>query len=84
MPRIFGLSFLLQLLAATVLALFIGADATPGFAVAASASVGLCWVAPALGVVYLFEQRSVAHWAINAGYHTVAFTVMGVILGFWP
>lgn len=84
MPMIFGLSFLLQLLAAFVLAMFIGADSTVGFAVGASASVGACWVAPALGVIYLFEQRGFAHWAINAGYHTVAFTVMGVILGLWP
>jgi hypothetical protein len=83
MGMIFGLSFVLQLVAAVVLAMFIGAEASIGFAVAASSSVGLFWVAPAFGVVYLFEQRSFVHWALNAGYHVVAFTVMGLILGAW-
>lgn len=83
MGMVFGVSMLLQLVAASVLALFIGADGTAGFAIGASASVGLFWVAPALGVIYLFEQRPFAHWAINAGYQIVAFTVMGIILGLW-
>lgn len=81
--RVLGLSFVLQVIAAAVLALFIGADATPAFAVFAAASVGLFWVAPALGIVGLFEQRPFTHWAVNAGYNVVAFTTMGVILGLW-
>lgn len=84
MGRVMGLSFVLQLIAAGVLLMFIGPDAGPGFAIAAAAAVGACWVAPALGVVYLFEQRSFAHWTVNAGYQVVAFTLMGVVLGFWP
>jgi hypothetical protein len=84
MGRIMGLSFILQLVAAAVLLMFIGPDASPGFAIAAAAAVGACWVAPALGVVYLFEQRSFAHWGVNAGYQVVVFTLMGVVLGFWP
>lgn len=83
MGLIFGLSFVLQLIAAAVLAMFIGPEATFSFAVAAAAAVGLFWVAPALGVVYLFEQRPLAHWLVNAGYHVVSFLVMGVILGAW-
>lgn len=84
MAKVMGLSFTLQLVAAAVLLMFIGPEAEPGFAVAAAAAVGAFWVAPALGVVYLFEQRPLAHWAVNAGYNVVAFTVMGVVLGFWP
>ena len=80
---IFGVSFVLQLIAAAVLAAFIGPEATLGFAVAAAAAVGLFWVGPAFGVVYLFEQRPLAHWLVNAGYHVVSFVVMGVILGAW-
>lgn len=83
MGKIFGLSLVLQFVAAMVLAMFVGAEASLGFAVGASASVGLCWVAPALGVIYLFEQRPFSHWAVNAGYQILAFTVMGVILGVW-
>lgn len=77
----FGVSFVLQLIAAIVLAMLIGPEATLHFAVLAGLSVGLCWVATGLGVIYLFEQRPLAHWAVNAGYMTVAFTMMGAIIG---
>jgi hypothetical protein len=80
---IFAVSFVLQLIAALVLAMFIGAEATLSFALFAAGSVGIFWVAPAFGVVYLFEQRPLAHWAVNAGYHVVAFLVMGAIIGAW-
>ena len=81
--RIFGVSFLLQLVAALVLAMFIGPDSTVAFGLFAGASVGLAWVATGLGVVYLFEQRPLAHWAVNAGYHVVSYSIMGLILGAW-
>lgn len=83
MGRIFGLSFVLQLVAAVVLAMFIGPEADVGFGAMAGGAVGLFWVSTALGVVYLFEQRPFAHWAVNAGYQVVAFLVMGTILGAW-
>ena len=81
--KIFGVSFVLQLIAAIVLAMFIGPEATPAFATMAGMSVGLFWVGMGFGVVYLFEHRPFAHWAVNAGYQTVAFTMMGAILGLW-
>ena len=30
---------------------------------------------------YLFERRSFKLWTINAGYHTVQFTLIGAIIG---
>ena len=85
MAKIFGISFLLQLVAAAVLAAFLGpADVMPFWpAVAAAVSVGVAWVATAFGVVYLFERRSFAHFAVNAGYHIVSFTLMGLIIAAW-
>lgn len=83
MAMIFGVSFLLQLVAAAVLAMFIGAEADLVFGLSAGGAVGLCWVATAFGVVYLFEQRPLGHWAVNSGYHVVSFLLMGAILGAW-
>ncbi len=34
-----------------------------------------------LGNNYLFEGKSLKLWLINAGYSTVAFTIMGLIIG---
>jgi hypothetical protein len=80
---IFGVSFLLQLVAAAVLAMFIGPGASLTFALAAAAAVGVFWIATAFGVVYLFERRPMAHWAVNAGYQVTAYLLMGLILGLW-
>lgn len=81
--RVFGPSFLLALLMAFNLAAFIGPSATFGFALAAAFAAGFGWVALGMGVTYLFEGRSLRLWLIDAGYHTVAFTLMGAILGAW-
>ena len=83
MARVFGLSFLLQLVAAVVLAMFIGDESNAAFGLFAGASAGIAWVATGLGVIYLFEQRPLGHWAVNAGYHVVSYSIMGLILGAW-
>ncbi len=80
---IFGVAFVLQLVAAAVLAMFIGPDAGLAFGLAAGGAVGLFWIAGAFGVVYLFERRPLAHWAVNSGYQVLAYLVMGAILGAW-
>lgn len=81
--RIYGLVFLLSLLAAAVFALFIGTTPSFGFAVGAGFSAGLCWVAASFGINYLFEQRPLRLLLINGGYHTAQFTLYGAILGLW-
>ena len=83
-PRIFASAFVLQVLAALVLAPFLGPDATLVVGLAAGGAVGLFWVATAIGVIYLFEGRSLLHWFIDAGYHVLGFVLMGGILGAWP
>lgn len=84
-PRvIFGVAFVLCLVMAANLAAFLGgAEVTPGFAIAASLAAGLGWAAAGLGVVALFERRSVAYILINGGYLTVSFVAMGLIIALW-
>ncbi len=83
MPKIFGLAFVLEFVAALVLAMFLGPEAGLHYGLLLGLHVGLFWVGGGLGVVYLFEQRPFKHWLVNAGYMTVAFAVMGAILGAW-
>lgn len=83
MGRIMGVSFVLELIMATLLAAFIGAKASLGAGLLAGAAAGFGWVAAGFGVTYLFEQKSLRLFLINAGYHGVAFTIMGGILGLW-
>ena len=81
MAMIFGLTFLLSLIAAAVFAMFLGRNFGLVPAIAAGASAGLCWVAASYGITYLFEHRPVKLWLINGGYHTLQFTLFGAILG---
>ena len=80
MAMIFGGAFLLNLVAAFVLAMFIGPMGVK-FAALAGLAVGLCWVAVSLGVNYLFERRPIGLWLINGGYFTLQYTAMGAIIG---
>ncbi len=81
--RIFGLSFLLALTAAWVFAMFLGPAPKLAYALGAGFAAGLCWVAAAFAVNDLFERRSFKLWAINAGYHTLVFTLYGLVFGLW-
>ncbi len=81
MALIYGLAFLLSLIAAYVFGMFLGPDMPLAACVGAGAAAGICWVAASFGISYLFERRSVAHWLINGGYHAIQFTLFGLILG---
>lgn len=80
---IFGASFLLALIAAVFLGMFIGPQADTAFGATAGFMAALGWVATFVGIHYLFERKPFALFAVNAGYSIVALTVMGLILGAW-
>lgn len=81
--KVFGFAALATLVMAFNLAAFIGNKSSIGFGLFAGAATGLGWVAMSLGVIYLFEQRSLKLWLINSGYQVVAYTVMGGVLAAW-
>ena len=80
---VFGGSALLSLMAAFVFALFLGPNPSLALALGAGASAGLCWVTASLGINYLFERKKLALFLINGGYHTLQFTLYGLVLGLW-
>ena len=83
MVRIFSLAFILSLLASFFLAMFIGADAGAGFGTLAGSMAGVGWVFTFMGIIYLFESRTLAHFLINSVYSIVSLTLMGLIIGLW-
>jgi len=82
MPMVFGLSFLLSLIMALNLAMFIGKENTL-FGTMAGFMAGFGWIFLSIAIISLFEKRSLKYVLIKGGYMTVAFTVMGTILGAW-
>ncbi len=83
MARVFGLAFIASLVIAFNLAMFLGSSSTLETGAFYGFLAGFGWVAMCFGINDLFEQRSFKLFAINAGYHTVGFTIMGAILGVW-
>jgi hypothetical protein len=82
MPLMFGLCFLLSLIMALNLAMFIG-QGDVAFGMTAGFLAGFGWVGLAIAIIALFEKRTLAYVLINGGYMVVSFTVMGAILGAW-
>jgi len=83
MPKIFGAALVLSLIAAFVFALFLGPRPSMPLGLGAGFSAGLCWVASSIGINYLFARRSLKLFLIDGGYHTVQFTLIGVVLALW-
>ena len=81
--KVYGTSFILSLISAIVFAIFLGPQPDLGFAVGAGFSAGAFWVAASFGINYLFEQKPLVLFGVNGGYHTVQFTLYGLILGWW-
>jgi hypothetical protein len=84
MGLIFGLTLVLSLIAAFVFALFLGPRPSMPLGLGAGFSAGLCWVTASLGINYLFERKSLKLFLINGGYHTLQFTVIGLVLALMP
>ena len=83
MTMTLGPAFVLQFVAATALAVFLGNESTWLIGLHAGSLIGLVWIATAYGITYLFEKRTLRLFLINAGYYVVMFSIMGTILGAW-
>lgn len=83
-PKVFAVAFVLSLVMAVNLAMFLNDPKTTlAWGATAGFLAGFGWVAMGIGIVALFERRSVKYVLINGGYLTVALTAMGAILGAW-
>jgi len=81
--KIFGGSFLLALISAYTLAGFVSGYQNWQWGLVGGLLVGFGWLAPSFGIVYLFERKCFAHFAINTGYLIISYLVMGLIIGVW-
>jgi hypothetical protein len=84
MPLTFGGAYVLNLIGAIGIAVIIGDHGGIANGAHAGLFTAFFFVATALGVVYLFEQRPLKLWLINAGYQLVNFAAMGAVIGAWP
>lgn len=78
---VFAGAFVLALVIALNLALFLGEHATIAWGAGAGALAGIGWAATSLATVFLFERRSLMLIVIDGSYLAVSYTVMGAIIG---
>jgi len=82
--KIFAISFILSLVMAFNLAMFLDDPKTTlAWGAAAGFLAGFGWVAMGIGIVSLFECRPSTYTIVNGGYLTIALVLMGAILGGW-
>lgn len=82
--RMFGWSFVFSLIMAFNLAMFLADPKTNvTWGMIAGALAGFGWVALAIAIIGVFENKSWRYVLINGGYMTLAFVLMGAIIGAW-
>lgn len=81
--RIFGFTFLWSVVMAANLAFFVSGVGSLGEVLFYAFAAGFGWVSMGLFVIGLFELKTTRYMLINAGYQTISFLLMGLILGLW-
>ncbi|MGH6786378.1 MAG: DUF1761 domain-containing protein [Novosphingobium sp.] len=81
---VFGGAFVLQLVAAVMLAHMYAASQVTSLRthLMMASGIAIAFIATAIGVNYLFAGKSVKLWAIDAGYYLVTYTLMGAIFAY--
>ena len=81
MPKRAFISYLLTLVMSLNLAAFIGSESTPSFGLFAGFAAGAGWVAMSFDTTYLFEQKPITLFFINAGYNILLLSIMSLLIG---
>ena len=85
-PALFLVTFLFEAVAVFTMAVLVGNVGATGIgggaALGALVGIGI-WFA-LMSVTFLYESRKPALFLIDGGYHVLALTAAGAILGVWP
>lgn len=81
--KVFGTAFIAALIAAAAFAVYLGHAPNLRVALHAGFVIGLAYVGTSFGINYAFAGRSFKLWLIDGGYHTLQFSLYGLILGLW-
>jgi hypothetical protein len=77
------LSFLFAFVAALAIAFFINPTSTFLSGAGLGALVSIVWISASKANTTLYENYSLKHYLIHAGYDICSYTTMGAILGAW-
>ena len=81
MKLIFGTTFLLNIFGAFILSAFIGAQPTAIKGLMYGLTISIAFIATSFGISYLYTQKSLKLFLIDAGYYITFYALMGLIIG---
>ncbi len=81
--RVYGTTFLMNLISAFVLSLLLGPGPDISIAILYACLISVGMIAASMGINYQFAQRSLMHWLIDSGFHLGRFVLMATVLSFW-
>ncbi|MGE0725378.1 MAG: DUF1761 domain-containing protein [Alphaproteobacteria bacterium] len=84
MPTIMGLSLVLNVVVAVIFGGLLGPAPSLGGAVRLALIVGVGFVATTFATTYLFSQKSMQLFVIDAGYNALRFLLIGLAFGLIP
>jgi hypothetical protein len=82
-PLIFGSTFILNIVGAIALDLFIGPQASVSIGLMSGLLISVVWIGTSLAINYLYSRKSFKLFLIDAGYYIAFYCIMGIILGAW-
>jgi len=83
MAKTFGGSFVLTLIISYGMAMFFEGDVGLHMGAMYGFMTGFFFVAASIGIIYLYEHKSLKLFLINAGYQILTYTIIGAIIGVW-
>jgi len=85
MAQVYGTSAVLMIIMALGLAMFFQGDMDMNWKTGFHMGLitGLFFVAPSIGINYLYQRKSLKLWAIDAVYQILILALAGAILGAW-
>lgn len=88
MGKLFGSAFVFAFIISFGMAMFFfgfgeNPDMNAGFGATMGLMTGLFFLFPSISMNYLFARKSAGLMLIDSGYHVVAYTIVGIILGSW-
>lgn len=88
MGKLFGSAFVFAFIISFGMAMFFfgfgeNPDMNASFGATMGLMTGLFFLLPSISMNYLFARKSASLMLIDSGYHIVAYTIVGIILGSW-
>ncbi|HRI45939.1 MAG: DUF1761 domain-containing protein [Ignavibacteriaceae bacterium] len=83
MFKVMGGAYILSLIICYNLAAFLGPEPNFIMGMIYGFLTGAGWVSTSIGIMFLYEKKSIKLFLIHAGYNTLTYTIMGGILGVW-